>query len=85
MKRLLKSGLIFILAAGVLIGLQSLSASAMADSSDSDMSGSASQLSYGYIPGKIHGANAVTNAYLRGDMETYYRLSGKGKTACRRG
>ena len=78
MKRLLKSGLIFILAAGVLIGLQSLSASAMADSSDSDMSGSASQLSYGYIPGKIHGANAVTNAYLRGDMETYYRLSGKG-------
>ena len=78
MKRLLKNGLILLLTAGLLLGLQSISASAMADSGDSDAPDSIAQLSYGYIPGKIHGANAVTNAYLRGDMETYYRLIGKG-------
>ncbi len=34
------------------------------------------QLPTGYIPTQIHGTQAVTDAYLRGDMEEYYRLSG---------
>jgi C1A family cysteine protease len=34
----------------------------------------------GYIPAHIPGSRAVTEAYLRGDMETYYRLSGKEPT-----
>ncbi|MBQ1820200.1 MAG: InlB B-repeat-containing protein [Clostridia bacterium] len=34
----------------------------------------------GYIPVEIPGTRAVTNAYLRGDMETYYRLSGREAT-----
>ena len=34
----------------------------------------------GYIPVEIPGTRAVTNAYLRGDMDTYYRLSGREAT-----
>ena len=30
----------------------------------------------GYIPGELHGARAVSSAYERGDMDTYYRLTG---------
>ena len=32
----------------------------------------------GYIPVELPGSRPVTNAYLRGDMETYNRLTGKG-------
>ena len=34
----------------------------------------------GYRRSPEHGTRAVTEAYLRGDMETYYRLSGKEPT-----
>ncbi len=33
----------------------------------------------GYIPTGMHGANIVSNAYARGDMETYYRLTGRNR------
>ena len=32
--------------------------------------------SYGYVRTPEHGSHAVSDAYKRGDMETYYRLSG---------
>ena len=34
----------------------------------------------GYIPFSHPGSQAITNAYLRGDLETYNRLSGKTAT-----
>ena len=33
----------------------------------------------GYIPTGMHGANIVSNAYAHGDMETYYRLTGRNR------
>ncbi len=35
-------------------------------------------LNYGYRRSPSHGTRAITDAYLRGDMETYNRLTGKG-------
>ena len=40
----------------------------------------ANEGSYGYIQEDIPGNRAVTEAYLRGDMETYYRLAEKEPT-----
>ena len=34
---------------------------------------------FGYIPSEMHGARAVSSAYERGDMETYYSLTGRNR------
>ena len=73
MKRFLKNSLLLFMAALIVSILPSFTASAMEDGGDSNAPETAVELGYGYIPGEIHGASAVSKAYQRGDLETYYR------------
>ena len=80
MKRKFKKFLSLLLTAFMVISM--LPASAFArDAAGISGGGQANrQMPTGYIPGEIHGASAVSNAYKNGDMETYYRLTGRTDT-----
>ena len=83
MKKLNRKLLIFLFAAVILAALRPVSVSAKKfDSgvltpvpiSDDEI---VKMQATGYIPGKIHGASAVSNAYKSGDYELYNRLAGR--------
>ena len=75
MSRLTKKLLAVLLAAFMLIAL--LPAASFAEETDSASDRLPGETTnYGYIASPEHGTRAVSDAYARGDMETYYRLSG---------
>ncbi len=80
MKRSIKKLLSLLLAAALLISL--LPASAFAHEAEREPGGENERqvMPTGYIPGEIHGASAVSNAYKKGDMEAYYALTGRAET-----
>ena len=79
MKRTYKKLLALFLSALLIVGLLPTYAFAQGTEtrSDTEMKNDAF---YGYIPVEIPGSRAVSEAYKSGDMETYYRLSGKAAT-----
>ncbi|MBR3381915.1 MAG: InlB B-repeat-containing protein, partial [Clostridia bacterium] len=74
MKGSLKKLIAFLMAAVMVVGLVPVMAMAeiVKDAIDSAM-----PLKTGYIHSDMHGARAVSTAYERGDMDTYYELTGK--------
>ena len=75
MSRLTKKLLAVLLAAFMLIAL--LPAASFAEETDSASDRLPGETTnYGYIASPEHGTRAVSDAYVRGDMETYYHLSG---------
>ena len=80
MKRTYKKLLSFLLAALMIISLLPTSVFAQGLSRISRDDAARRQMPTGYIPARIHGASAVSNAYKNGDMEAYYRLTGRSAT-----
>ncbi|MBQ6116814.1 MAG: hypothetical protein IJL08_05780, partial [Oscillospiraceae bacterium] len=75
MKRTYKKLLALLLASLMVISL--LPTAAFAESISHDDS---KPMPTGYIPAEVHGTQAVSDAYRRGDMETYHRLMGEQAT-----
>ncbi len=80
MKRTYKKLLSFLLAALMIISLLPTSVFAQGLSRISRDDAARRHMPTGYIPARIHGASAVSNAYKNGDMEAYYRLTGRSAT-----
>ena len=68
---------VFALLLAAVMVLAMLPAAALAEGRIKDRRSADVPAPNGYIPSPAHGTRAVTDAYLSGDMETYYRLSGK--------
>jgi C1A family cysteine protease len=64
----------FLLAAIMVLAL--LPTAALAEGRIEELREARNQKNYGYVRTPEHGTRAVSDAYVRGDMETYYRLSG---------
>ena len=79
MKRVNNKLLVFLFSAVILLALP-LKASAKSSLTEMlvpmEDSIAESMPATGYIPGKIHGASVISNAYKLGDMETYLQLTG---------
>ncbi|MBO4838288.1 MAG: InlB B-repeat-containing protein [Lachnospiraceae bacterium] len=76
MKQSFKKLLALLLAAVMIIGLLPASAFAKEKGEEESRAVETEKPATGYIPGEVHGASAVSNAYKNGDMETYYCLTG---------
>ena len=73
MKHSVRKLLALLLAAVMILGL--FMTSAFAESRLKKLGERKNGQNYGYVRSPEHGTHAVSDAYRRGDMETYYRLS----------
>ena len=71
---------LFAVLLAVIMVLALIPSAALAEGRTKDRREANPPIPNGYIPSPAHGTRAVTDAYLAGDMDTYYRLSGKTAT-----